>query len=219
MSGLVQSELEDYTTGAVTRISGADRYATAAEVSGTFSGSTPVVYLAQGDNFPDALAGAARAGMRSAPVLLTNTGGLPSGTRAALDDLNPQRIVILGGEGSVSRSVQNQVKGYASSGVVERVGASSRWGTSADLGLFYPPTADVVYVANGNSFPDALAAGAAAGDDGAPVLLTQRGAVPWETREALAALHPREIVVIGGTASVSSSTREELRGFISTDAD
>lgn len=149
-------------------------------------------------------------------MLLTKTGSLPSATRAALDDLNPARIVVLGGEGAVSATVETQAAAYARTGVVERIGASSRWGTAADLALFYPPTPDVVYVANGSNFPDALAAAAVAGDQGAPVLLTNTDSIPAETREALAALHPRKIVLVGGTAAIASPIRNELREFIMT---
>lgn len=127
--------------------------------------------------------------------------------------------MVLVGEGSVSGAVEQQAAAYAGTGVVERVGASSRWGTAADLALFYPPTPDVVYVANGNSFPDTLAAAAVAADQGAPVLLTKTDAVPSATREALAALHPRKIVVVGGSVAISNTTRQELREFIMTNTD
>ncbi len=60
-----------------------------------------------------------------------------------------------------------------------------------------------VYVATGLDFPDALAGAAVAGALGAPLLLTDRGTLPGATRDALAALDPSEIVVLGGTAAIS----------------
>ena len=43
---------------AVTRLAGPDRYGTAAAVSqATFAPNVPVVYIATGQNYPDALAG------------------------------------------------------------------------------------------------------------------------------------------------------------------
>ncbi len=54
----------------VDRISGPNRYATAAAISeDAFPGGSNRVYIATGLNFPDALAGAAAAGTYGAPVL------------------------------------------------------------------------------------------------------------------------------------------------------
>src|SRR5690606_4645258 len=47
----------------VSRLAGPDRYATAAAISkSTFTAGVPVVYLASGATFPDALSGASSAG-------------------------------------------------------------------------------------------------------------------------------------------------------------
>ncbi|TAL06017.1 MAG: hypothetical protein EPO00_11865, partial [Chloroflexota bacterium] len=55
----------------VIRLGGKDRYATAAAVSAaTYGPGVPVVYLASGTGFADALAGAPAAGMQAGPVLL-----------------------------------------------------------------------------------------------------------------------------------------------------
>jgi spore germination protein YaaH len=86
----------------VSRLAGADRYATAVEISkANFSPGVPVVYVANGLNFPDALAGAAVAGGKGAPMLLVPRDTVPASVAAELTRLKPAAIVVLGGTGMV----------------------------------------------------------------------------------------------------------------------
>ena len=94
----------------VTRLAGPDRYATAAAIStATFAPNAPVVYIANGQNFPDALAGAAAAGTKDAPLLLVPPTSIPSAIATELARLNPTNIVILGGPSVVSDQVASQM--------------------------------------------------------------------------------------------------------------
>ncbi|HYM82938.1 MAG TPA: cell wall-binding repeat-containing protein, partial [Candidatus Dormibacteraeota bacterium] len=71
--------LASYTAGGVSRLAGADRYATAAAISqATFAPGVPVAYIATGLNFPDALSGAAAAGKTGGPVLLVPGDSVPA---------------------------------------------------------------------------------------------------------------------------------------------
>ncbi len=63
-------------------------------------------------NFPDALSGAPIAGKTRGPVLLTNTTSLPSSIANELTRLKPKKIVVLGGTGAVSSTVEKQLKSY-----------------------------------------------------------------------------------------------------------
>lgn len=111
----VATELAGYTDGTVERLSGSDRYSTAAAISkSTFSTNVPVVYIATGDNFPDALAGGPAAAMKGGPILLVRSDALPSATAAELARLNPSEIVIIGGESVINESVRAELAGYVS---------------------------------------------------------------------------------------------------------
>lgn len=92
----VEGQLADHAP--VTRLAGQTRYETAAVIADSFEQDSGTVYLASGSNFPDALAGAAAAGASDSPVLLARTAtALSAATEAALNDLEPRRIVIVGG--------------------------------------------------------------------------------------------------------------------------
>lgn len=107
----VARQLEQYTTGGVTRLAGADRYATSVAISkANVDGDVPVVYVANGMVFPDALSGAPVAAIQNAPILLTPAGSLPTTVVEELQRLRPDRIVILGGPGAVTSAVQTQLE-------------------------------------------------------------------------------------------------------------
>jgi putative cell wall-binding protein len=111
VSAGVATQLKSLTSGAVTRLAGSDRYATAAAVAAAF-GSARSAYVASGQSFPDALAGAALAATQGAPVLLVTSGSVPSATRNALHGMNPTQIVALGGTGPLSDTVASVLGAY-----------------------------------------------------------------------------------------------------------
>ena len=92
----------------VERWSGADRYATAASISSnTYPLGATTAYLASGENYPDALAGAPVAARAGAPLLLTGRDCVPASTRAELTRLGATNIVVLGGTSAVSEAAAN----------------------------------------------------------------------------------------------------------------
>jgi putative cell wall-binding protein len=109
VSSRVESALRSYTAGPVERLAGADRYATAVAISQRTYGAADTVYLATGENFPDALAGAALQG----PLLMTPATTLPSAVRAEIVRLGATRVVVLGGPGVVSTAVANAAAGLS----------------------------------------------------------------------------------------------------------
>ena len=89
----------------ISRLAGTDRYGTSAAVAGTFAPGVPMIYVASGTGFADALAAAAAAGAHRSPVLITMPTILPSVIRAQIVRLNPTRAVIAGGSSAVSDAV------------------------------------------------------------------------------------------------------------------
>ncbi|AXH96697.1 cell wall-binding repeat-containing protein [Ornithinimicrobium avium] len=92
---------------------------------------------------------------------------------------------------------------------VERVGGENRYGTAALLAEEYA-SPDVVFVASGQSYADALSAAARAGSVDSPVLLTRSTSLPRETALALQVLDAASVVVVGGPAAVSASVYDEV---------
>lgn len=109
VSTSVQQELEAYTSGTVTRIAGANRYETSALIADTFPGNRSRVFVATGTDFPDALSGSALAGMEANPVVLAQPGRLPGSVGTAIDALDPDSGVVLGGYSAVNSIVLDQL--------------------------------------------------------------------------------------------------------------
>lgn len=215
VSAAVERTLRNYTSGAVERSAGSDRFATSASVSAkAFSPGVSVAYIADGMNFPDALAGAAAAGAKGGPVLLARSNSIPDAVATELRRLKPARIVILGGTGAVGASVQSDLRSYTRGGVSRDQGAD-RFETAAAVSRStFAAGAPVAYVANGFGFPDALSGAAAAGTQGGPVLLVGPAGIPAATQTELARLKPKRIVVLGGEGVVSAGVKSQLGRYV-----
>lgn len=199
----------------VGRLAGADRFSASAAVSAaTFPANAPVAYIASGLQFPDALSGSPAAARAHGPMLLVQPDGIPEAVRTELERLHPADIVVLGGGSTIADSVVTQLKSYTSGGVT-RLGGSDRYAASAAVSRATATSAPAVaYIVSGESFPDALSAGAlAARTPGAPLLLTTASQLPGPIVTELKRLAPQSIVVVGGPASVSDGVLDALRGY------
>jgi len=199
----------------ITRVQGTDRYATSAALSATFAAGAPVAYIASGQNYPDALSGAAAAGRDKGPVLLVQSTAIPASISAELKRLKPKKIVVLGGASAISTDVQQQLQAYTT-GTVTRLAGDDRYETSAAIASTFTAAPSVAYVATGENFPDALsAASAAAGTSGGPILLVTATSIPAEISTELARLHPGKIDVLGGVDAVSADVQQQLQAYTS----
>lgn len=69
---------------------------------------------------------------------------------------------------------------------------------------------DVVFVATGATFPDALSIGALASYTGSPLLLVRKNEVPASVINEIETLSPSLIVIAGGTGAVSPAAERQL---------
>ncbi|MFB2555616.1 cell wall-binding repeat-containing protein [Herbiconiux liangxiaofengii] len=111
-----QSVIDTLTSGVTTdtaRVPGADRFAVSAKISETsFGERVPVVYIASGEVFPDALSGSAAAIAKEAPVLLVTKSAIPGLIATELQRLKPAKIVVLGGTNTIDAAVEAQLGGF-----------------------------------------------------------------------------------------------------------
>ncbi|MEE8603134.1 putative Ig domain-containing protein [Euzebya tangerina] len=196
----------------VTRLAGANRFETGAAVAGLAPAPADQVFVARADQFPDALTGGPAAAVADAAVILVNSDSIPAVSAIQLTRLAPRQVVVLGGENAISSGVEAELAAFASDAVepVVRLAGASRFETAATIALssFDTPT-DTVYLATGGNFPDALAGAALAGTTGSPILLTETASLPGATADALVALAPSTVVILGGEAVVSADVQAE----------
>ncbi|GAA4967434.1 cell wall-binding repeat-containing protein [Kineococcus glutinatus] len=202
LSADVTTWLQQNTRARLSRIGGANRYETAANLSAaSYATGVANVLVATGTNYPDALTGSAAAAKLGVPLLLVDGNGVPAATAAELTRLNPAKITVLGSEGAVPAAVAEQLASFTT-GAVDRVAGRDRYETAtAVLRAFYDAaTVPRALVVSGTSFADAVSVGAKAGREGSPLLLFPRDCVPQSVNLAIEEYAIGRIQAVGGPA-------------------
>lgn len=219
ISTVVEGQLAAFAAQDVTRVFGASAYDTAVEISKRShpdaSSQNPIkrVYVATGQGFHDALAAAAPAARDGYPVLLVHKNSIASAVFSELQRLAPQEVVILGGTGAISSTVEQQLM---QAWPTRRIGGANAIETATLISAdhFGSPVA-VAYLATSATFQDATSVAGVAGAQGGPILLTQRdGVLPEVVRAELARLKPQRIVILGGHGALNPVLEENVESFV-----
>ncbi|MBB2901011.1 putative cell wall-binding protein [Kineococcus radiotolerans] len=202
-------------------MAGVDRYDTAAKaaLAGWTTGASTVI-VANGEvTGIDALAASYLAGVKDAPILLTQKDSVPAQTAAAITSLNPTTVIVLGDVNSVSASTYSALVGSKTG---QRIDGPNRFQTAVDVmteaGVTPPKT---VFLARGDQYgagqvaADALAAGPAAFKNKIPVLLTNQNSLPAETLAALNTAGVTNVYVLGNVNAISDSVYTQVDGLAS----
>ncbi|MDH6179906.1 putative cell wall-binding protein [Microbacteriaceae bacterium SG_E_30_P1] len=203
----------------VDRIAGPDRYSVATTISAqSYPEGADVVFITNGQNYPDALSAGPAAAFSGGPLLLVSPTLVPTVVADELERLSPSHIVVVGGPASVSEAVYAQLEGLP--GTIERIAGTDRYEASRALAsaVFGESGATTAYIATGRNFPDALTGGAVAGANDSPVILVNGTATDLDTATAnlLEDLGVTSIKVLGGVNSVSPGLFDDLSQIANT---
>ena len=202
ITGLQNTVLADTANSAdskVERISGTDRYETCVNISKKAYKSSEVAILASGQKIQDALASGGVAAKLKAPLLLTQKDRLPSVVLDELKRLNVKRIILVGGQESISSSLENLLDNIYK---VERVSGRDRYETSIKLAeVINKDTKQENIIVNGNTV-DALTAGAVAAKLNRSIILTNGVNLPEGANRVVNPASPNNII-IGGISSIN----------------
>lgn len=188
-----------------TRYSGRDRFEVANNIASGGWGSANTVIVVNYLAFADALAAAPLAKKLDAPILLTKPDSLPDVTKSKIQALHPANVLIIGGAGSVSTNVANQLKGLVQS--VDRVAGNDRFEVAKNIAGKLGSSSSAI-VTNGLIFSDALAIASYAAQKQIPILLTYNNQIPTSTKIALQG--KSSTLIIGGTGSVGTVVEKQL---------
>ena len=201
----------------VERLAGADRFATAAAVSGArFSSGAAHVWLATGAGYADALSTGAAAGRRGGPLLLVEGCGMPSATASELARLDPSAITVVGGPVAVCDGVLEHARSLT--GVTpSRVAGVDRFDTAAALSrTFWAGGASTVTLASAAGFADSLGGGALGAEEDSPLLLAAACDLPAATADELSRLRPATVLVMGGQGALCDGVLDRVRTLTGT---
>ncbi|MBT1035292.1 cell wall-binding repeat-containing protein [Canibacter sp. lx-45] len=205
------------------RIAGKDRYDTALAVSKQFPANVQAVFIASGENFPDALSASVVAAHMKSPVLLTPRNELAEGTVEELKRLKPGIVYVVGGRDVISATIENELK--AAGYTVKRLDGADRYETNMIVNslVFYDEDYELVDLrdavfATGDNFPDALVAANFAASNYAPIVLID-GKLPnlndFLNSDEIFTSQDR-VYIAGGTSVVSEGIEESLKEVFST---
>ena len=167
-SAIPEDVMEQVARGRdIERVEGDGMFETSANIAANgWPDGADTVYLAESVDLADGLAGGT---LQDGPILLVpDDGDLPTVTSEAIESLDPERVVSLGGEDAISDSILDQA---ADGRDTERLEGLSRFETAAAVSAeVFPDGAERVYLARADIAPDAVVAGSVT--DG-PILLVE----------------------------------------------
>ena len=209
-------------TTPTTALTGRDRYATAVLVSqNSFPNGATTVVIASGSSYADALVAAPLASSYNAPVLLTSKDIITETTLKEIERLGAKNAYVIGGEGVISRTVDNTLKAKGLS--VYRVYSSyanDRYGTavyvSANMDIERGSAPTDVFIAYSQGYADTLAVNAVAALKKAPILyMDKSGVLDGATKYYLDQIKSsvKNVYIIGGTGVISSKAESTLKEY------
>ena len=205
----------------VTRIKGGTRYETAVEVSKSlFTEPAQVDYvaIATGEDFVDGLVGGTLTAQEKFPLLLTKKNEVSQEVLDEIKRLKPKQIFIYGGEGAVSKEVENKIKEVNEN--VVRLAGRTRFDTAREIGakraelknLSILNFGDKKHFVNAHNFADSLSAApylaraTESGGDVYPLMPYMEG---QEAKEAQIIFGGEGAVVLAGKTRIAGKNRYE----------
>jgi minor extracellular protease Epr len=200
INNIVLNEVDGLVNN-VRRIAGKDRFEVSYNIAKELNGATTAI-VANGLNFPDALAIAPYAAKQKYPILLTVPTRLPNETKAALNGI--QNTIVVGGPASVGTDVYSQLPHPI------RIGGKDRYEVSTNIIKELNLSTDQAYLATGLTFADALTGSVLAAKNNAPLLLTGKDRLPATVSAIVKERKILDFTILGGTGSVGDSIQTTL---------
>lgn len=186
----------------VDRISGKDRFETAANISARMGASEKAVVV-NGLDFPDALSAASYAAEMGYPILFTTKDKLPVTTKRAVG--SKEATIVVGGKAVVGDEAVKDLP------APKRIFGKDRFETAAAVATELNPSQHI-FIATGMDFADALSGSVIAAKQDAAMLLVQSEKLPQATSNAIKDLKANEFTILGGTGAVSEEVVKEIVG-------
>ena len=197
----------------VDRLSGADRYKTSAQIAAKLiDDKTTTLEIASGENYADALSLNNAAEKDKAPILLVRVNAIDKSVEDVIKSSKASLINIAGREKSVSESTKANIK-KISNATVNRIGGADRYETSILLAK-YSGAKEVVVVASGENFADALVAAPFSAKQKGAILLTNKDKLGQNAEQFIKDTKFNKSYVIGGEKSVSEDVITQLTSII-----
>lgn len=192
------------------RLYGSSRYETSFEIANALKSQLGIskfshIIVADGTNFADALGGSYLAGIKNAPIIMTN-GKNAQDVRNYIQNHVKKggTVYILGGTAAVPEGVGCGLGDYT----VKRLQGKTRYETNLAILKEAKVSSNEILVCTGKTFADSLSGSAT----GKPMLLVNK-TLTEEQRSWLSSLSGKKFYILGGTGAVSTDIENELKVY------
>lgn len=218
VSAKVANELKSNGLTVDRELSGKTRFETATKIAqriGLRTGKDPSeVFFVYAFNFADALSVSAVAAEKNAPIIYLKTGGeIDSETKAYLDSIKGgiKNAYVIGGKGVISDNMMKKA-GDLLGTAPTRVAGANRYATCVEINKRFADnfTKNVICVAKGLDFPDALSGAVFAAKKKIPLFLADASLNDVQ-KTYLKAQDLKSLWVLGGTGAVSEQTLKLIK--------
>lgn len=205
----------------VERFGGANRFHTAAIISEQLGGTATTAFITEGGaatpdrGWPDAVSAAPYAAFSQQPILLATAVSLPEETKQALDRMAITEAIVVGGPAAIGDAVFTELQTRGNG--PRRLAGSNRYETSVAVyreAVAQGMNAEVLFLATGNNWPDALITGPAAAANGQTFMLVDGSSLDASPaiRNEIAANTSviKNIRLVGGPSTISTDVESQL---------
>ncbi|MDR7073195.1 N,N-dimethylformamidase beta subunit family domain-containing protein [Fictibacillus barbaricus] len=96
----------------------------------------------------------------------------------------------------------------------ERISGADRFEVAVNVSKKgWPNSSETIVLTNNIAYADALSAAPLAYKLNSPILLTQPNKLTLATKKEIARLHPKKVIIVGGTGSISNSAANEVKNM------
>jgi putative cell wall-binding protein len=203
ISQKVDNELKEKYN--VVRIGGTGLYDTAVNVGNEIrkiKQFDTVIVAPEGD-FPDALAIAPFSAMNTMPILFSEKDNLRPDTMTAIQEWGIKNVVIVGGTGVISDTIDSQLKNQGIN--VTRLAGQDRYDTALEIIKYYAPSQGYknISIASGEEYPDALTGAVFAAKNKVPLVLVGKDSAKTNISDYINNHTIDNAYIFGGTGAVS----------------
>ncbi|RMD01661.1 cell wall-binding repeat-containing protein [Clostridium autoethanogenum] len=201
------NSVKAYYEPTISRISGDNRYATAAKVAVTNWTTSDNVVLVSGEEYADAVSASSLAKKLDAPILLTTSNTLSQEAKDALNILNTKNVYVIGGNASISQNIRNNLK---SKYTLTELGGQNRYETNVAVAkklVKLGVSASNVIVVGGQGFADALSVAPIAAAKGQILLLANNDQNSVQSSINFAKINCSKAVIVGTRDVISDSIK------------
>lgn len=217
----LQNDIKDLYTKPSTQVKslqGNRRFETAVAISKEgWDSSTDTVIIASAYSVVDGVSATPLASIKNAPILLVDKNEVTNSTKEELKRLNPSNIILIGGTDVVNDNIYKEVKSILPSASIKRIGGINRYETSLNIAkeMSKYKNIDKIYVAGGHGEADALSIASKAGEDKAPIILTPKDDLTYDSYDWLKSQNLLDAYFIGGDLVISDNVINKVNSVTS----